>query len=186
MRIVLLGAPGSGKGTQGQLLAGHFGVPYLSSGEVLRAIAEGESETARRIAAYLRDGELVPDELVSEALESALRDLAAGEGYVLEGFPRTVAQARHADEVLAPDAVVLLAVPDEVARARLAGRADVGRSDDASRGAIERRLGIFHDEIGPMLEHYRRRGVLTTVDADQTPGAVQEAIRTALGAGRGS
>lgn len=180
MRIVLLGAPGSGKGTQGKMLARHLGVPYVSSGEVLRAIAEGDSDIAHRVAGYLRDGELVPGDLVATALDSAFDELATREGYVLEGFPRTAAQARVADDVLAPDAAVFLSLPDGVARDRLAGRAGAGRSDDASRAAIDRRFLIFHDEIGPILEHYRERGVLATVDADQPPDAVHEAIRGAV------
>jgi adenylate kinase len=179
VRIVLVGAPGSGKGTQSRFLANDFDVPSLSSGGLLRELATGETQTGRGIAGDLNRGDLVPDDLVITSMRDAVGAAAPSGGYILEGFPRTVAQARRAESLLAPDAVIHLVVPDEVARARLARRAE-GRADDAEQAVIDRRLRHFHDEIGPILQHYRDRGVLVTVDADRPPDAVHEAILQAL------
>ena len=180
MRILLVGAPGSGKGTQSAGLAQHFNVPSVSSGELLRELAAVDNESGRQIASYLSRGDLVPDDLIIAAVRDALAKAVSSGGYVLEGFPRTVAQARRGEPFLVPDAVIHLVVPDEVARARVAGRAGAGRTDDAEQAVIERRLRHFHDEIGPILQHYRDRGVLTTVDADRPPDAVHDAILHAL------
>jgi adenylate kinase len=158
MRIVLVGAPGSGKGTQGRALAERLGVPYIGTGEALRARAAAGDDVGRRLAPILDRGELVPD-----------------------GLPRTRRQARDLESVAAPDAVVFLDVPDEVARRRLAARAE-GRSDDVA-ATVEDRLNRFQDEIEPLLDFYDERGVLTAVDADRPPDVVSAAILEAL-AGR--
>ncbi|HET6949386.1 MAG TPA: nucleoside monophosphate kinase [Acidimicrobiales bacterium] len=179
MRIVLLGPPGCGKGTQGTELAARLAVPYLSSGEVLRAEAEAGTELGREIVPYLERGELVPEDLTHRALHRALADARAAGGYVLDGYPRTVDQARTLDDgVIA----VLLDLPDAVARARIAGRAE-GRADDTDRGVIDRRLWVYHAQTAPLLDVFRTRGTLVTVDADQPRDAVAAAIDAAL-AGR--
>jgi adenylate kinase len=179
MRIVLLGAPGSGKGTQGRALAERLSVPYIGSGDLLRARAAGGGEPGSRLAAVLDRGDLVTDDAALDAVRDALAHAEAAGGYVLDGFPRTVGQARDLDAVAPPDAVVYLAVPDAVVRRRLAGRAPGGRRDDVA-ATIERRLDEFHRQIEPLLDFYRRRGILITVDADQAPDAVTAAIVEAL------
>ncbi len=184
-RIMLIGAPGSGKGTQSALLAKRLGVPAVSSGKVMRDLAAADTELGREVARYMGRGDLVPDDMVVSIVRDALGDAPGSGNYILEGFPRTVAQARRADSSLAPDAVIDLVVPDDVARARLARRAAAGRADDAARAVIEHRLRRFHEEIDPILQHYRERGVLTTVSADQPPEAVHEEILRAL-VGKGS
>jgi adenylate kinase len=180
MRIVLIGAPGSGKGTQSALLAKRLGLPRVSSGELLRDLAATDSQIARRIASYLDRGDLVPDDLMVAAMREALAEAAPSGDYILEGFPRTAGQAQHADSLVVPDAVVHLDVPDEVALARVTRRAASGRTDDAEQSVVERRLRHFHDEIEPILQHYRDRGILTTIDADQPPDGVHAAILRAL------
>jgi adenylate kinase len=179
-RIVLVGAPGSGKGTQGVMLAKHFGVPYISTGQLLRAAAAAGTASGREIASYLSRGDLVPDALIVTSLRDALANAGPAAGYVLDGFPRTVTQARRLGELLAPGAVIHLVVPDAVARARVARRADPGRTDDDDEAVVERRLRQFHDAIGPILRYYRDRGVLRTVDADRPPDAVHQAVVDAL------
>ena len=183
MRIVLLGPPGSGKGTQGRALAERFQVPYIGSGELLRARAATDRERGGQLAAVLDRGDLVGDDAVLAVVRDALIAAVAAGGYVLDGFPRTVGQAEDLEAVAAPDAVVHLALSDAVARRRLAGRAGAGRKDDVAP-AIERRLSRYHREIGPLLDFYRRRGVLTTVDADQAPDAVTAMILDALAGAR--
>lgn len=179
MRLVLLGAPGSGKGTQGRALGVRFGLPTISAGDVLRARAAADRQTGSELAAVLDRGDLVPDDAVLSALRDGLTAAAAAGGYVLEGFPRRLSQARQLETVAAPDTVVYLDVPDEVARRRLAGRAVEGRTDDVP-ATIERRLGRFHHEIEPLRDFYARRGILTTVDADRPSDIVTADILEAL------
>jgi adenylate kinase family enzyme len=178
MRLALLGKPGSGKGTQGVALARHLGVPLISMGDLLRSRAADTTPRSRELRAILDRGELVPDDLVLSVVRDAV-DAAPGGGYVLDGFPRTVAQAQA--DVAPVDAVVELALPDDVARERLARRASVGRTDDADLDAIERRLRRFHSDAEPLIALYRDRGILVTVDAGSSPDAVTTAILEALG-----
>ena len=185
MHIVLLGAPGSGKGTQGDLLAAHFGVPHVSSGELLREHVASGTDLGRQVAYFLSRGELVPDDLVLAAVADALSGAFEAGGYVLDGIPRTLAQAERAYALAKPagllaDAVIYLDVPDHVARERLAGRAETGRVDDADPAVIERRLQVFHADTRPLLDFYRERGLLRTIDAVQSVEAVSAAILEAL------
>ncbi len=187
VRLVLLGAPGSGKGTQGALLAAHFDVPHVSSGELLRAHVASASELGLRVRSYLARGELVPDDLVLDVVGDVIAATIGAGGYLLDGFPRTLAQAQRAFLRAEPagvtaDAVIYLDIADDVARERLAGRAQTDREDDADPAAIERRLAVFHAETGPLLEYYRQREILVTIDAVQPVDAVSAAILHALAA----
>ncbi len=185
VRVVLVGPPGSGKGTQGRALALRLEVPYLSTGDVLRArMAEG-TPLGRRVAAIVERGDLVADDLVLELVASTLGREAAGRGYVLDGFPRTMPQARALDRsdppLGPPDVVVHLAVPDRVVADRLARRAaQEGRADDARQGVLEHRLRAYTDRTEPLLDHYRAQGTLVTVDGDQPPDEVAAAIASAV------
>ena len=176
MRVVLLGAPGSGKGTQGPLLAGRLGVPYLSTGDLLREQVAQGTDIGRQVGPYLDRGELVPDDLALAALGDALAAADRAGGFVLDGFPRTVAQAERAEDLIRPDAVVYLAVPDDVARQRLRRRASRGRSDDADAEVIEQRLRLFHRQTELLLQRYRDRGLLHAVDGSQPPADTIAAI----------
>jgi adenylate kinase len=187
VRIVLLGAPGSGKGTQGERLAERLGVPHVASGELLRAHVAAESKLGVEVAESLARGDLVPDDVVLAVVGQALSRAAESGGYILDGFPRTRAQAERAHELalergIDADAAVYLSLEedDDVARKRLAGRAGSGRVDDADAGVIEHRLQLFHDNMRPILDYYRDRGILVTVDAAQPVEAVTEAIIAAL------
>ena len=180
MRLVLLGAPGSGKGTQGRVLAERFGARLLSTGEVLRAKVQAGTELGREVAPYLDQGTLVPDELVLSVVIDELARADAGGGCVLDGFPRTVPQAERLDSpATRPHVVVHLALDDRAALQRLAKR-DEGRSDDASRAVIERRLRVFHDQTSPLLDFYGQQDLLVTVDADHAPADVTDTIVAAL------
>jgi adenylate kinase len=181
VRLVLLGAPGSGKGTQGEILARRFGVPHISSGDLLRAHVASRSRLGRQVKAHLDRGDLVPDDLILAMVADATAEGGAHRGYVLDGFPRTLAQAKRAfalarsDDVFA-DAVVYLALSDDVARRRLAQRAGGGRSDDANQTVIERRLHLFHKSTKLLLGFYRGHGMLVEVDAARSIGAVSRSI----------
>lgn len=184
MRVVLIGAPGSGKGTQGVVLAERLDVPYLSTGDLLRDNVARGTELGRRVAAYLDRGELVPDDLIVRVVHDRLAALEGRGGHVLDGFPRTVAQAEAVERML-PDGlaavVVYLALADDVARERLEHR-DSGRSDDADEDTIEHRLEVFHSETEPLVAYYRDRGILREVDADRPPEAILADIEAALSA----
>jgi adenylate kinase len=166
-------------------LAKDLDVPMISSGQMLRDAVSAGSDRGRKVAGYLDRGDLVPDDLVVDAVRGALSEAMKSGGYVLDGFPRTVAQARRVDEVAAPDAVIYLDVPDDVARLRLDRRAGVGRADDADQSVIERRLRHFHDEVDPMLDYYRGSRRLSTIDADRPSDVVHDAILRALRSRRG-
>jgi adenylate kinase len=185
MRIILLGAPGSGKGTQGEALAAHFGIRHVSTGDLLRAHIAGGTELGQLAAPYTLRGELVPDDVMLQVAGAALIDAAKEGGYLLDGFPRTLAQAERAYELAGPadliaDAVVYLAVPDDIVRVRLLARAAEGRPDDADPAVIERRLQVFHDETGPLLDFYGNRGILVTVDASRSPEEVTKEMLQAV------
>ena len=185
MRLVLLGAPGSGKGTQGGLLAQRLGVAHVASGELLRAHVDAESELGIEVGARLAHGDLVPDDVVLGVVCEAVTVASRAGGYILDGFPRTRAQAEHAYELAVPkgieaEAAVYLALADDVARRRLAGRADRGRADDAHADVIERRLQLFHANMRPILDFYEGRGILHPVDAEESANAVTEAILASL------
>lgn len=182
MRLVLIGPPGSGKGTQGVVLAERLDVPYLSTGDLLRDQVARQTPLGRRVADVLDQGELVPDDLIVEAVLDRLAALQHDGGYLLDGFPRTVAQAESADEELPDglaDIVVYLSLSDDVARERLRHR-EGGRSDDADQETVEHRLGVFHRETEPLVDYYRARGVLRTVDGDRPPEEVTAAILAAV------
>ena len=183
MRVVLLGAPGSGKGTQGQRLAQRLGVPHIASGDLLRAQVQAQTELGRRVAGCLDSGQLVPDELVYDLVLPVVLAAAEAGGYVLDGFPRSVAQAVKAERLAAaaaaaPERVVFLAVPEQLLVLRLLERAaEAGRSDDTP-AVIADRLRVFESETRPLVEHYRARGLLLEVAADLPVDEVTEAIVT--------
>ncbi len=172
MRLLLIGAPGAGKGTQAQKIADHFGVAHLSSGDLLREhVAKGTSigQTAQ---AYMARGDLVPDAVVLDMLRKPVVAAAAAGGYVLDGFPRNAEQAQTAYGVAKDLGVsVQLAVYLEVAREALIERIVArgktsGRADD-TREVVERRLDVYETQTWPLLDYYRQREQLIQVNGDR-------------------
>lgn len=167
MRVLLVGAPGSGKGTQAHLLSAHFGVPHISSGQLLRDHMASGTDVGRQAAELVDAGDLVSDELVEAVLREPVRRAAEVGGYILDGFPRTLTQAQHVQ--LDPDgsdfavqaAVHLDVAHDELVR-RLLARA---RGADDNKHVIEHRLEVFEKHTRPMLNFFAQRGELVTVDA---------------------
>jgi adenylate kinase len=182
LRLLLVGAPGSGKGTQGKALASLYGVEHISSGEVLRVEVRAGTPLGHEVAAYQRRGDLVPDEIVFDLLIPAIAAATARGGYILDGFPRTVPQAVQAADVarrldLTLDAAIYLNVPDEVLLRRLLARA---RPDDSAE-VIKHRLEVFAETTRPLIEYYReRRGILMEVDGDQPAEAITAEIQARL------
>jgi len=187
--IVILGPPGAGKGTQGKLIAADAGIPHVNTGEMFRAECAAGTELGERVRSILDDGDLVPDEVTIEVVRARLGQDDTARGFVLDGFPRTLAQAEALDRVLAEidrgELCVVLdfQVSDEIAVQRLLGRAGLeGRSDD-TLDRIQHRLDVYHEKSEPLVEYYRARGILVGIHADRTVeevfAEVQQVLATA-------
>jgi adenylate kinase len=189
MRVVLLGPPGAGKGTQAGRIAERFGGVHIATGDILRANAERGTDLGRRASAYMDRGDLVPDEVIIDMVLERVGEMDGDEGFVLDGFPRTVPQAEALDRRLAElgwplDAVVSFEIDEDELRERLAGRAEQqDRAEDDDEGAIRRRLDLFDRETEPLLDYYDRKGLLARVGARGGVEDVTERIAAAL-AGR--
>jgi adenylate kinase len=189
MRILILGPQGSGKGTQAKRISAAYDAPHVATGDILRAAVSDGSELGRQVRPIVERGDLVPDELMVGLIRERIVDEDA---FVLDGFPRTVAQAEALDAMLDEigkplDAVILLRVSDEVATARLEARArEEGRADDSPE-AIRNRLRLYHELTELVVERYQLAGIEVIVDGEQTMDEVFVAIEDALagvGAGR--
>ena len=186
-RLLLLGPPGAGKGTQAARLVGKLGVPQISTGDLLRQAVASGSELGLRVKATLERGELVSDEIVIDVARERLARPDAREGFVLDGFPRTVKQARALDELLASEGSALqrcvaLGVDEEAIVARMLKRARLeGRSDDNPE-TIRNRLLVYRRETAPLLDYYRGRSLLREIDGMGSVEEVQQAIEEALAA----
>src|SRR3954447_21389261 len=156
MRVLMLAPPGGGKGTQGVRIADELGIEHISSGDLLRAAVAADTPVGRQVAEYMAAGKLAPDAVVTEAVMSVLE---GREGYVLDGYPRTLVQA----EGLRFDVVFHLDVPDAVIIARLLAR---GRADDSEEVILER-IRQYESDTAPLIEHYEDLGVLVRVDGDR-------------------
>jgi adenylate kinase len=186
MNVLLIGPPGSGKGTQGQRLAEQLGLRHIAAGDLLRKEVADESEIGQRVAGLLERGELVPDEVIIDLVLPAVRDAVENHnGYLLDGFPRSVDQALLVraivkdDDANADHAIYLDAPPEELVRRIMARAAVEGRSDD-NETTVKNRLQVFEAETRPLIEYYEGRGVLRRVDATQPAENVTEQILAAL------
>jgi adenylate kinase len=183
VNILILGPQGAGKGTQARRIAEEYGIAHIATGDMLRAsISDGDPLGVKRI---LDEGLLVPDALMVELIRNRLSEPDAENGFVLDGFPRTMAQAEALDEMLREigrdlDVVLELQVPDAVSMARLLRRAQLeGRTDDAP-DAIRTRLALYHSETAPLVEHYRIRGNLVGIHGDRPVDTVFAEVQHAL------
>lgn len=185
MNLLVLGPQGSGKGTQAARLSEAHGIPHVSTGEMFRAAIAAGTELGRRVEPILAAGKLVPDDLTVELIRERLAEPDAKRGFVLDGFPRTLAQADALDAMLTDvgrelDAVLFFDLVDDVAIERLVGRAqDEGREDDTPE-AIARRLAIYHEQTEPVVERYRATGKLVPLHAERAIEQVATEIAEAL------
>jgi len=186
MRILMIAPPGAGKGTQGALIAAHFNIPHIATGELLRDHVARRTILGQAVQAYLDRGELVPDQIVLDMVREALiAAKAAGGGYVLDGIPRNIEQARAAYKIglelgMTADVALHLQADDaEVTRRLLARAALEHRSDDTAE-VIAQRLALYHEVTAPIIAWYRERGILVSVDAMRSAHEVGREILVAL------
>jgi adenylate kinase len=183
--ILLLGPQGAGKGTQGKLIASEHGIPHVATGDMLRAAMAAGTELGRAVKPIYDSGGLVPDDLMIALIRERLGEEDAREGFILDGFPRTMPQAEALEEMLREigrdlDVVFELQVPDRVGRERMLKRAaEEGRTDDAPE-AIDERLRLYHQETAPLIEYYRTRHNLVGIHADRPVNEVFAEIQQTL------
>ncbi|HEY3170520.1 MAG TPA: adenylate kinase [Thermoanaerobaculia bacterium] len=185
MRVIFLGPPGSGKGTQAKLLAERLEIPAISTGDMLREAVRQGTALGRRAQAIMEAGELVPDDLVIDLARDRIAAPDARRGFLLDGFPRTTEQARALDRLLkgngeALNAVINLLVPEKTLTERMLGRAALeGRSDDRPETVAER-LRVYREKTAPLVEHYRAAGILKDVDGSgeifEVAGRIDQAL----------
>jgi adenylate kinase len=189
-RLILLGPPGSGKGTQGALLAGHLGVPAISTGAIFRHNMEAGTALGLEAKGYMAQGHLVPDSVTNAMVAARLAEPDAAQGFILDGYPRNTEQAGVLDGILEQhgwsiDAALELVLDEERAVQRMLHRAELeGRADD-TEPVIRERLVVYHQLTEPISALYRARGNLVTVDGEGTVEAVTERIKAALQAALG-
>ena len=185
MRLLLMGPPGAGKGTQAAAIAERFGVPAISTGDIFRANVARQSALGRTAQRYMDAGEYVPDEVTNAMVAQRLSDTDCADGFLLDGYPRTLQQVDELDAILERDGVALSAVvlleadPDELVRRLLRRAQDQGRADDTDE-VIRRRLEVYAAETAPLAAQYDERGLLATVDGLGAVDEVAERILSAL------
>ena len=213
MRLIMLGAPGAGKGTQAARVAERFRIPHISTGEIFRANIKNGTELGKKAKSYMDAGELVPDELVCDLVADRIAQPDCGEGFILDGFPRTIPQAEALDEAVRKagtpiDFAVDIEVPDEHIISRMGGRRAcvscgatyhvvynppkkedvcdrcggklVLRDDDRPE-TVKNRLDVYHAQTQPLIDYYKDKKVLVTVDGTQSMDDVFSAILEKLG-----
>jgi len=186
-RLIFLGPPGSGKGTQSQILALYLNIPHISTGEILRQAMKDQTALGIKAQSYVDSGELVPDQLVQDLVEERLSQPDAKSGWILDGFPRKVTQATFLESLLQKtnqggERVVNLDAPDDIVVERLLAR---GRKDDSEQ-VIRRRLEVYRDETAPLIDYYRQRQNLLTVNGNQSPEDVTSELKNVIEIGRAS
>lgn len=207
MKLVLLGAPGAGKGTQATCLAEMYGIPHISTGDIFRANMKAGTPLGLKAKKYMDEGLLVPDELTVELVMDRLQQKDCENGYILDGFPRTLAQAAALDAKTEIDAVIDIEVPDEPIVERMAGRRVcpscgepyhtlskkpmqegfcdrchcelITRADDEP-ATVLKRLEIYHSQTAPLIDYYRKAGKLLAIDGMQDVASVTQEIASKL------
>ena len=185
MRLLILGPPGAGKGTQASRVAERYGIPAISTGAIFRSNIKNQTDLGRQVEAILAAGDYVPDEMTNAIVADRLHWADAQPGFLLDGYPRTMGQVEALDEFLsvdglALDAVLELTVQTEPVVARLLKRAEIeGRADDTEE-VIRERMAIYHRETRPLSEAYAERGLLVEVDGEGSMDEVFDRIVRAL------
>lgn len=190
MRVLLIAPPGAGKGTQGAIIAAHFDMPHIATGDLLRDHVARQTDLGRAVRELLDRGELVPDEVVLDMVREAMVEAKnTGGGYVIDGVPRNMAQARALYEIgrildMTANVALHLKVDDDELIRRLLARAALEHRSDDTEEVIRRRLDLYHTVTHPIVDWYAERGILVSVDAMRPAEAVGREILTALQAMR--
>ncbi|OQB15636.1 MAG: Adenylate kinase [Firmicutes bacterium ADurb.Bin193] len=210
MKMLIMGAPGSGKGTQADALTGILGVPAISTGAMLRSAIAAQTETGKKAQQYIAEGKLVPDDVMIDLVLDRLNEKDCEGGYMLDGFPRTLAQAEAMDKAgIEVDLVVVMEASEETIMRRLSGRRICScgatyhtffkpsskgefcevcgkrleiREDDKPE-TIKKRLKIYYSQTAPVVEYYRKKGILITVESERGVDEVTREVLKALGRG---
>ena len=175
---ILFGPPGAGKGTHAGAVAEKYNLRHLSTGELLRNEIAAGTELGNKAKALIEAGALVPDEVVEGMIESSFKTIKGVDGFLLDGFPRTIAQAEALDAILAKNsesvtAVISIMIPDSIVKERISHRAMVeGRADDASEETINNRIRTYHSQTEPLIDFYRKAGKYYEVEG--YPGTIEE------------
>ena len=177
-RLIFLGPPGAGKGTQAKLLADLLEIPHISTGDILRSAIAQATPLGQKAKSYMEKGELVPDELLLDLVCDRLKQPDAHKGWILDGFPRNVSQAAFLEKLLQElnqtfDYAVNLDVPDEVLMSRLLGR---GRHDDNEQ-TVRRRLEVYRNETEPLIGFYTERSSLKVINGDRSVEEVTQSLQ---------
>lgn len=207
MNIVLLGAPGAGKGTQAAKLVEEFATPHISTGDILRAAVKNQTELGKKAKSYMDAGDLVPDSLIIDLMDERLREPDCEKGFILDGFPRTTAQAVALDDMLARlerplDAALLVDVDPEVIIKRLTERrcckecgyigtaadatcpkcgGEMYQRDDDNETTVRNRLDVYAKSTSPLIDYYKGKGLLKSVDGDRPVDTVYVDVKALLG-----
>lgn len=207
MNIVLLGAPGAGKGTQAAKLVEEFVTPHISTGDILRAAVKNQTELGKKAKGYMDAGDLVPDSLIIDLMDERLREPDCEKGFILDGFPRTTAQAVALDDMLARlerplDAALLVDVDPEVIIKRLTERrcckecgyigtaadatcpkcgGEMYQRDDDNETTVRNRLDVYAKSTSPLIDYYKGKGLLKSVDGDRPVDTVYVDVKAQLG-----
>ena len=185
MNLLVLGPQGAGKGTQAKRISSEYGIPHISTGDMFRAAIAARTPLGQQVEPILASGQLVPDEVTVALIRERLSQDDARDGFVLDGFPRNLAQAEALDPMLAEigrglDAILFFDLPDDIAIERLLNRArEEGRPDDTP-DVIRERLRIYHEDTEPIVEHYRATGKLVPLHAGRSVADVWREIQNAL------
>ncbi len=186
-RLLLIGTPGAGKGTQAQRLSETFGIPAISTGDIFRHNVKNETELGKQAKAFMDRGEYVPDSLTNDLVRDRLSQADAADGFLLDGYPRTADQVAELDDILAEksqhlDAVVMLSADvDEVVRRLLNRAVEQGRADDTEE-VIRHRLDVYEEQTAPLISVYAARDLVITVDGLGEVAEVTSRIVEALAA----
>jgi len=178
MKIVLIGIQGAGKSTQGNLLAEKLKLPYLSTGHIFRELAKEKTKIGRYIKEVMNAGYLMPDRKTVVIVDEYLKRLEYKGGYIIDGFPRTVTQAEFFKD--GTNKVIYLEVSDEEALKRLSFRNGEGREDENPK-AVAKRIELFHKVTKPVLDYYRKKGILIEIDGERSIEEIHKDIMTKLG-----
>lgn len=207
MNIVLLGAPGAGKGTQAAKLVEEFATPHISTGDILRAAVKNQTELGKKAKGYMDAGDLVPDSLIIDLMDERLREPDCEKGFILDGFPRTTAQAVALDDMLARlerplDGALLVDVDPEVIIKRLTERrcckecgyigtaadatcpkcdGEMYQRDDDNEATVRNRLDVYAKSTSPLIDYYKGKGLLKSVDGDRPVDTVYVDVKALLG-----